>query len=218
MAAPSTVWAAVGRLLRGLLVVVGVAVFAVGLLAVYVPGVERVLPVAAAVDALGSDYVVVAVVGVAAVGLSVVLVAVQAARGIDESRPPVVESVETAPHPGRELDRSFGGLSGLTSTGAARARLRDVAVTAVMRAEGCPRSTAERRVQEGVWTDDRVAAAFVAGADGGVGDSGGAGDRLRSLLGVDDRVERTTVAIERTRTDGNDGSTGVVTDPGSEVP
>lgn len=217
MASPSTVWAAVGRLLRGLLVAVGIAVFAVGLLAIYVPGVERVLPVAAAVEALGSDYVVVAVVGVAAVGISVVLVAVQAVRGIDESRPAVVESVETAPHPGRDLDRSFGGLSGLTSTGATRARLRDVAVTAVMRAEGCPRSTAERRVQEGVWTDDRVAAAFVAGA-GGVGDSDGAGDRLRSLLGVDDRVERTAAAIERTGTDGNDGSTGVVTDPGSEVP
>lgn len=208
----ATLGAAVGRLLRGLLLLVGIAVFVVGLLVVFVPGVEEVLPVAAAIEALGSDYVVVAVVGVAAVSLSVLLVAVQSVRGIDESRPPVVESVETAPHPGRDLDRSFGGLSGLTTSGAARSRLRAVAVETVMRAEGCTRSTAERRVREGAWTDDPVAAAFVAG------DRDGAGDRLRSLLGADDRVRRTADAIERTTADENAGSTGVVADRGPEVP
>lgn len=211
MASTSTVGAAVGRLLRGTLLLVGTAVFLVGLLAVFVPGVEEVLPVAAAIEALGSDYVVVAVVGVAAVGISVLLVAVQSVRGIEESRPAVVESVETAPHPGSELDRSFGGLSGLTSSGAVSARLRDLAVETVMRAEGCPRSTAERRVREGSWTDDTVAAAFVVGDDG-------AGDRLRSLLGVDDRVRRTVAAIERTTADENERPTGGASEPGAGVP
>lgn len=211
MAATSTVGAAVGRLVRGFLLLVGLLVFVVGLLVVFVPGVEGVLPVAAAVEALGSDYVVLAVVGVAAVGLAVLVVAVQSVRGIDESRPPVVESVETAPHPGRDLDRSFGGLSGLTSTDAVRTRLRDLAVETVMRAEGCPRSTAERRVREGAWTDDPVAAAFVAGG------AGEAGTRLRALLGVDDRVRRTVAAIERTAADGRAGSSGPGTDSGPEV-
>lgn len=211
MAATSSVRAVLARLLRGLLLLVGIAVFVLGLLAVFVPGVAAVLPVAAAVEALGSDYVVVAVVGVAAVGLSVLLVAVQAVRGIDESRPPVVESVETAPHPGRDLDRSFGGLSGLTRSGAARSRLREAAVETVMRAEGCPRSTAERRVREGSWTDDRGAAAFLAGDHR-------RGGRLRSLLGVDDRVRRTTAAIERITSDENGDSIGDTTDPVSEVP
>lgn len=211
MAATSTVGAAVGRLVRGFLLLVGLLVFVMGLLVVYVPGVEGVLPVAAAVEAFGSDYVVVAVVGVAAVGLAVLVVAVQSVRGIDESRPPVVESVETAPHPGRDLDRSLGGLSGVTSTDAVRSRLWDLAVETVMRAEGCPRSTAERRVREGAWTDDPVAAAFVAGG------TGGAGTRLRALLGVDDRVRRTVAAIERTAADGRGGPSWPGANGGPEV-
>lgn len=212
MAAPSTVGAAVGRVVRGFLLLVGLLVFAAGLLVVFVPGLEAVLPMAAAVEALGSDYVVVAVVGVTAVGLAVLVVAVQSVRGVDESRPPVVESVETAPHPGRDLDRSFGGLSTLTSTDAVRSQLADLAVETLLRAEGCPRSTAERRVREGSWTDDPVAAAFVAG------DGGGAGARLQALLGVDHRVRRTVAAIERLAADGRGESSGPATGGGQEVP
>lgn len=208
MAATSTV----GRVVRGVLLLVGLLVFVVGLSVVFVPGVEAVLPVASAVDALGSDYVVVAVVGVAAVGLSVLVVAVQSVRGIDESRPPVVESVETAPHPGRDLDSSLGGLSGFTSADATRARLADLAVETVMRAEGCPRATAERRIREGSWTDDPVAAAFVAG------DGGGTGARLRALLAVDDRVRRTVAAVERTAADERGDSSGPEADSGPGVP
>lgn len=205
---PSTVRASVGRAGRGLLLLFGIVVFVVGLLAVFVPQVERLLPVAAAVAALGSDYVVVAVVGVAAVALSVLLVTVQTVEGTDEATPPVVEAVESAPHPGRAFDRSHRGLAGVTSTDAARARLHDLAVETVMREEGCTRSTAERRIAERSWTDDPVAAAFV------VGDGGGPGYLLRSILGVDDRIRRTAAAIERAAADGNGGSVGSDVDVG----
>lgn len=199
MAATSAV-RATGRFVRGLLLLTGTVVFAVGVLAVFVPAVERRLPVAAAVEALGSDYVVVAAVGAAAVVLAALLAAVQAASDTDEARPHVVEAVESAPHPGRAFDREVDE-STVTSSGAARARLRALAVETVVRAEGCSRATAERRVAEGSWTDDSVAAAYV------VGQRAGPGDVLRAVLGTDSRPRRTVEALERVAADGRGGDT-----------
>lgn len=204
MSAESTVREAAWRVLRGLLLLAGVAVFVVGLLAALVPAVERALPVAAAIAVLGSDYVLLAVVGAVAVGIATLLLVGHSIGGRDEADPPAVEGVESAPPPGRAVDRATDGLLGPAAPGGVRRRLRAAAVEAVARGDGCSRSEAERRVAGGRWTDDPVVADFLAGTGGS-----GVRDGLRSLLRGDDRVERTVAAIERTVADddrAHDGS------------
>lgn len=166
------------RIVRGVLIVTGVAVFALGLLVVFVPGMERLLPVEAMIRALGSDYWVVAVVGLAAVALALFVLLVQSISGVNEAAVPVVESVESAPHPGQALDRSVEGhVSG------PQGRLRETAVQTLMRREHCSRSDAETRVAQGEWTDDDVAAAYLGTYRTGVPDQ--------------EAVRRTADAIER---------------------
>lgn len=207
MSRESTVGGAAWRVIRAVLLLAGVAVFVVGLLAAFVPAVERALPVGAAIEALGSDYVLLAVVGGAAVGIAVLVLVVHAIGGRDEAEPPEVEGIESAPHPGRAVDRATEGRLGPAVPDAVRRRLREAAVQAVARREACSRSEAERRVAAGRWTDDPVAAGFVAGRR-----NGGAAHALRALVGADDRVERTVAAIERTAGDdhqrGSDDAAG----------
>lgn len=198
MAEASSIRASVGRFVRGLLLLTGTVVFAVGVLIVFVPSVERRLPIAAVVEALGSDYVVLAVVGASAVVLAALIAAVQVASDTEEARLPVVEAVESAPHPGRAFDREFGG-STVRPPEAVREHLREVAVETVVRAEGCSRATAERRVAEGSWTDGSVAATYVAG------ERAGPRDVLRAVLGTDSRPRRTMEALERVAADGRGG-------------
>jgi len=164
--------ARLGRVARVLLLLVGVATLGVGLLVAFDPETEGVLRIEAAIEALGSDYVVLAVFGLLAVVLALLLVAAQRVRGVSEATPPAVEGVLTASYPGASFDHAGGGrLRRFRSTRSAtdrRRRLREAAVRATMRAEGCSRTDAERRVDEGTWTNDSVAASSLSASGRGV--------------------------------------------------
>lgn len=190
------------RLARGVLLVTGVTVFTVGLLVVFVPGMEAALPVDATIATLGSDYVVVATVGLVAIGVALFVVLLRRISGVDEVKTPVVEGVQSASYPGESFDRSNDGLLGTSTTGSTVERLREAAVQSLMRAERCSRSVAEGRVAKGTWTDDRVAAEFLA-------DDGGYDGVLGGSLDGGSRARRTVEAIEAVEAgDGADGSDG----------
>lgn len=184
------------RVVRGSLLLTGFGIFAVGLAIVYVPGLERQVPVESMILLLGSDYFVVAAVGLVAVWIALLVLAVLAGRGIDEASLPVVESVESAPHPGQSIDSD--------PSDDQRERLRETAVRTLVRTGHCTRSVAERRVGDGSWTEDGAAAEYLA-------------DRTDSLfrpsLSDEERIRRTAREIERL----GDGTTSDVADgPGEE--
>ncbi|WP_123620143.1 hypothetical protein [Halorubrum sp. CSM-61] len=164
--------AGVGRAIRVLLLLAGVAALGAGLLVAFAPETEGLLRIDAAIEALGSDYVVLAVLGLLAVGLASLLAAAQRVRGVSEATPPAVEGVLTATHPGASFDGDGGGqLRRFLSAGSEndrRRRLREAAVRATMRAEGRSRTDAARRVDEGTWTSDPVAAPYLSSSEGGV--------------------------------------------------
>ena len=197
---------AVLRLVRGVLLLTGLAVFAVGMLAVFVPSVAGILPVEAMIAALGSDYVVLASVGLAAVAIAVLVLLAIAVSGVDEADLPVVESVESAPHPGQAVDRSVEESGGQVPDSRVN-RLTEAAVRTLMRTEHCSRSTAERRVAEGTWTDDEVAADFLAASDDGL---------FRTAVSDQERIRRTAEEIERLDADGSQGRGGGSPNGGGE--
>lgn len=155
----------VGRGIRVLLLVSGIAALGFGLLVIFDPEMEGLLQTNAAITVLGSDYMVLAILALVAVGLALLLVAVRHVSGVKEASPPVVEGVMTATYPGVSFDQAdHGWLSRLhpgRSPCGRRDRLRQSAIRATMHADGCSRSDAGRRIDEGVWTDDPVAASFL---------------------------------------------------------
>lgn len=200
------------RVLRGLLLLTGTVVLGVGFLIVLVPGTERLIPVEEAIVALGSDYLVVAVVGMSTVGLSTFVVAARHLRGTEEANPPVVEGVQSASYPGEGFERSANGHSWRrdSSTRRPRRRLRELATRATMRADGCPRDAAEDRVAAGDWTNDPVAGRYLSGSLSADDRGLLRGGRIRR----DSRAIRRTVdAIERI-SDGEDESVGDERGPG----
>lgn len=190
---------AVLRVVRAVLLLTGLAVFAVGMLAVFVPSVAGVLPVEAMIAALGSDYFVLAALGLAAVAIAVLVLLAIAVSGVDEADLPIVESVESAPHPGQAVDRSVDDESGGQVPESRVNRLTEAAVRTLVRTEHCSRSTAERRVAEGTWTDDEVAADFLAASDDGL---------FRTAVSDQERVRRTAEEIERLEADDSPGQGG----------
>ncbi|MFO7927765.1 hypothetical protein [Natronomonas sp.] len=177
-----------GRLIRGLFLLVGLSVLGVGLLVVFVPETEGRLPIEAILSALGSDYVVVAVVGVSAVGLAVLVVVARRIRGVDEASPPPVEGVLSAAYPGSAFDARTRA-----SREDRRERLREAAIRATMRSSGCSRGVAEQRVADGDWIDDETAARYLSDGDAG----GMSGWFDWGMRGGDRAVSRTVDAIER---------------------
>lgn len=170
----------------------GIVVLGSGLLVVFVPEAERLFPVEAAIEALGSDYVVVAVVGLLAVGLATLAIAARRVRGVSEADPPAVEDVQSASYPGEAFDQSASGILGRWGSVASdrRERLREAAIRATMRAEGCTRTRAAEIVAEGTWTDDPVAAGYLA-------DDRRIGSRLRRSGRENGTIPRTVNAIAR---------------------
>ena len=209
--------ASLGRVTRVLLILGGVAMLGVGLLVVFDPETEGVLRIDAAIEALGSDYVVLAVLGLLAVGLALLLVAARRIRGVSEATPPAVEGVLTATYPGASFDqatgRRLGGFRFGRSERDRRDRLREAAIRATMRADGCSRTDAERRVDEGTWTNDLVAIAYLSASRRGVlRDTLSAGRGIRD----GDPADRTVNAIvAKTTGEGStvrDGDQGAVED------
>lgn len=129
---------------------------------------------AAAVEAAGNDYVVLAAFGAFALLLVVLVAASRTLFGQDQAEPPDPEEVRSAPHPGDDFDRVVDDGLGLRTRlfgdggEAVRERLRDHAVETVLRDESdvTSREAARERVLDGTWTDDDAAAAFLAGPAG----------------------------------------------------
>lgn len=154
---------------RRLLALVGTAVVAAGLaialqVAPSVDTLER-----DAVDFLGTDYLVVAVVGVLAGLLTLVAVAGRARSRGHHHTLPDPETVPSVPRLGAEFDQFVDGtvdphLLISDEPDAVRDRLREAATAAVMHRDGCTRSVAQRQVDTGEWTDDVEAAAFLGGS------------------------------------------------------
>lgn len=142
----------------------------VGLVAVagaWTSAAEEVLPVDGLVGLLGNDYLLVAAVAVAVAGVAVAAVA--SGREANQARGdlPGPEAATTAPTAGDGLDDALADptlavpLVG-RSREAVRDRLREAAVATVRRRRNCSEEAARRRVETGAWTDDPVAASFLA--------------------------------------------------------
>lgn len=158
------------RLIRGLLAVFGTAIVGFGLTV----GLGVLPPVEAverdAVDLLGTDYLLVATIGLVAAFVTLLVVVGRAMTGIDQLAMPDPEELPPAPRLGEEFDRFVEGPAGfrthLRSDAPARIheQLREAAIMAVMRRHGCPREAARRQVEAGEWTDDVEAAAYLGGS------------------------------------------------------
>lgn len=156
--------------------------------------------VRAGVESLGNDYLFVAVLGVAGCLVAASMLVSGRSGNLAQTDTPNPERPPTVPAVGEEFDRTVGGVRfavpvvGRSARRRIRERLRTAAIAATMRADGCRRETAERRVDEGTWTDDPAAAAFL--ADGRSAAVGGrlaawaAGETLRQR-----RARRTVDAI-----------------------
>lgn len=138
-------------------VAAGVVLFAAGITALLAPG--------AVLDRVPGALVAVGVLALAA--------GVRAARRADRPTPfrtPDVESLPRVPVPGETVDRTLApfldeGEAHLLYPRRVRAALSNAAVAVLARYRGLAPSTARERVEAGDWTDDRVAAGFLAGED-----------------------------------------------------
>ena len=134
----------------------------------------------AVVSALGNDYLLLVVLAGVAALVAVPAIVSGRSRNLDQTEMPATERPAEAPGPGAGFDRAverrfdLGALFGERED--LRERLRTATVGALVRS-GVERSTATERVERGEWTDDAVAAAFLAG------DSPPLATRLRAWLG-----------------------------------
>ncbi|MWG33224.1 DUF7269 family protein [Halomarina oriensis] len=159
------------RSLWYLFVLLGILVFGGALAVVLAPGLGEALPIEAAIDALGSDYLVVAGLGVVALGVLVVMLVARAASSVDEAAPPEPEYVERVPVLGAEFDDLVENGLGLRATyfseepERVRDELREQAIRTLIRKRALAREDARSLVESGRWTDDETASQFLA-ADG----------------------------------------------------
>jgi len=211
----ATTWA--GRLqlsLRWLVIAAGLLAVGTAILVVIRPATARLLPVAAIRATLGSDYAAVAVIGLVAVGCGLLALSGRLRRGVTEVTPPVVEGVQSATYPGATVDRTAGrsllaateasDSAGGDSTDApteTRRRLRQAAIAATQAAKNCSQEAARRRVDDGSWTTDTVASAWLAADESG---SGPTGSTATASPASERTVARTVSAItERRRSEGS---------------
>lgn len=114
----------------------------------------------------GNDYLLAAGLGGCALLFAAATFASSAGAG-DRATMPEVERPTPVPTPGAAFDRRLVGWHGLVPvvTPAAREatirRLRRSAVRTIVTAEGCRTEEAERRVADGSWTNDPVAAGLL---------------------------------------------------------
>lgn len=125
--------------------------------------------IALVVEQMGHDYVIAAALGVGAVVAGVGVFASGRGTTMRQVEMPTVERPVPVPSAGEPFDETIGTLRFATrSFGGARSdavryRLRAAAVAAIVVDEGCSRGDAHRRIDDGIWTDDADAAAFLAG-------------------------------------------------------
>lgn len=128
--------------------------------------------VSAGVETLGNDYLFLAALAGAGVPLAAAMLASGRAGNLEQAETPDPERPPVVPAVGEEFDERVHSLRfklpvvGRSTRRAVRDRLRTAAVEATVRAEGCSRAEAARRVTDGTWTDDRTVAAFLTGESG----------------------------------------------------
>jgi len=140
----------------------------------------------------------------AALGLAVALTGVAATAGQAGADPdPTPEPAASEDVLGAEFDAALARLEAMSSVELRRAetprtvrdRLREAAVALVVSREGVDRRTAAAWVDQGRWTDDPVAAAFLA-EDGRVPARVRWRERLSTTPRVVTRARRTAEALE----------------------
>lgn len=131
------------------------------------PELAESVPVETIVQTLGNDYLLIALFGAAALGLTIAVVGGRAISGLKQATPPRPETVQPAPRFGTDFDKTLdndvGPIAYLFSDRReqVRERLRETAIETVAAAEGCSRQQARTKVQQGEWTTDDEAAAFL---------------------------------------------------------
>ena len=185
------------------------ALAAAGVLAVLTSGLLFLAPVEALArsTALSEDGARAFLFGLVGVGCLLWVAATPEAGTDDDPAFPPVEArnEDDASTVGGGFDRNLAASLSAAAEGLdgdeVRPDLRALAADAVSAAEGCTRRKARQRVADGEWTDDRVAAAYLAGEG-----APSLGRRLRSRLRPRKtkrrRVERTVRAIEALLDDG----------------
>lgn len=154
------------RRLRLVLGLVGGGVFTIGLLTIVAPRLGAALSLDPLVALLGNDFVLIASFGVLALlSLGAVLVS-RGVTGLNQASPPAPEDVHRVPYYGEPFDDfvTSGGLSGWVTDDRheeVRTRLRQAAISTVMREASCTRTEARRRVDAGTWTNDAEIATFL---------------------------------------------------------
>ena len=134
-----------------------------GLLALAVGVVAAVSPALA----IGVDRALVTALGVVTLVLAVRAVAVRRGTDFDEAVTPDPEHRVPTPPPGEDLRDSLGRFfaAGRLPYNQAVQGLRAAAVEVLVQYEGLGEAEAERRVEDGTWTDDGYAAAYLGGED-----------------------------------------------------
>lgn len=153
--------------LRGTVAVVGTLLaVVVGVMAIN-PALAAAIPVDTAVEILGNDYLFIAVFGILALLLTVAVIGGRAVSGLNQATPPRPETVQPSPRFGSDFEKTVENEVGPTSylfsdrREHLRDRLRESAIQATIEDTGCSRSDAHERVENGTWTDDPDAGAFL---------------------------------------------------------
>ncbi len=143
---------------RLLALVAGLLALAVGVAVAVSPGL------------LGLDFdrALVTALGVVVLVLAARQVTLRSGVDLDEAVTPDPEYRVPTPPPGEDLRDALGGFfaAGRLPYNQAVRGLRAAAVEVLVQYEGLSEAEAERRVEEGTWTDDGYAAAYLGGEDG----------------------------------------------------
>lgn len=197
------------RRLRAAVASVGVAAVTGATALFFAPGAAgSVLPVAALAETTTLSADGARALAFGAVGAGCLLWVASASRrggdaesSTDPEFPPLdaEDAATTGVAVGSGFDRtvreSLAAVAEGADRDAVRTDLRSLAVAVVAHAEGCPRREARQRVTDGTWTDDPVAAAYL--ADGSAGSLGRRLlARLRPQATRRRRIARTVAVIE----------------------
>jgi hypothetical protein len=167
------------------------------------------LPVGDLVAALGADYLLVAAIASVGLLVAVALLITGRATRLDQASVPDPERPITAPPPGAGFDEAIADWRlalpwvARSRREAIRTRLREAAIESLRRRSGLGRAEAEARVAAGEWTDDPVAASYLADDRRGVGVGRRLGSLLRGETWTEHRARRAAAAIVRGATEGD---------------
>lgn len=159
------------------LVLVGIGVVALALALASPQALEPLTQlIETVVEIVDHDWLIVAALGVVSVLVAAALLVSGRGTKMHQTEMPTVERPVPVAAAGEPFDETIGGwrfllpVVGTSIREDVRERLRSTAVLAVAADEGIARVEARRRVDQGHWTDDRVATEFLAGTRTGLGD------------------------------------------------